>query len=711
MTATVSVSTPTSTRGHFRADIEGLRSVAVLLVVGSHLIVWPEGGFVGVDVFFVISGYLITGILIRQLEVKGTISFVDFYRRRFLRIVPAALVVLILTTAVTWLVFFPVRALATTWDAVFAAVFVENWNLVSRGTQYFASTSVPSPFQHYWSLSVEEQFYLLWPWLLILAAALFRTRHARRRALVVGLVAGVAVSFVLACIESELRPSIAYFSTATRAWELGIGALVALLPKTISARLGDRAHAVVWLTGLGLIVVSAFVITESAAFPGPWAAFPVAGTAAILFSDRPGRWQIAVTNPVARYFGKISYSLYLWHWPVIVFLIILSPSPATWQLALSFALMVALSAISYHFVETPFRHWRLGSASADRVFASAKRPKRMRRPLRWDRGLGAGLALILVVACVLPWAPRPTIVSPPSDPASAAPPFRTSEQLASALTAATRSASWPDLSPPIGSLTRADSSLELASQNGCISGTGGDVVATVQRMSEHCVLGDATSSRTAVVLGDSIAASWLPALESALPGWRIVAMTFQSCPAVDVTVDEASGRRAFRSECDAARDAAVSRAIALHPDLVLLSSALGSFERQVGSADPGDAWRTGTVEAIRALADVPRTLVVESPPEGPSPADCALRILSPVTCEMTPSADWEAKSTAEADGVRAAAAEGAGVEFISTRAWFCTPSGVCPIFAAGTPIRVDRGHLTAEYTQRLSVVLAAAVRP
>lgn len=711
MTATVSVSTPTTTRGHFRADIEGLRSVAVLLVVGSHLIVQPVGGFVGVDVFFVISGYLITGILIRQLELKGTISFVDFYRRRFLRIVPAALVVLILTTVVTWLVFFPVRALATTWDALFSAAFVENWNLIVRGTQYFASTTVPSPFQHYWSLSVEEQFYLLWPWLLILAAALFRTPGARRRALVVGLVAGVLVSFALSCVESELRPSVAYFSTATRAWELGIGALVALLPKTLSAALGDRTHGMVWLTGLGLIVVSAFAITDSTTFPGPWAAIPVLGTAAILFSDRPGRWQIAVSNPVARYLGKISYSLYLWHWPVIVFLIVLVPHPTAWELGLAFAIMLALSALSYHFVETPLRQGRLGSVAAARVFESAGAQVRSKRPLRWDRALGASLALVLVIACVLPWAPRPSIPSPPADPASAAPPFRTEEQLVAALAAATTSAGWPDLSPPIGTLKRADSALAVASKHGCISNPGGDVVASVQRMSEQCVLGDPTSFRTAVVLGDSIAASWLPALESALAGWRIVAMTFQSCPAVDVTVDEASGRRGFRSECDAARAAAVSRALAEHPDLVVLSSALGSFERVVGSADPADAWRTGTVDAIRALSGVPRTLIIEAPPEGPAPADCALRVLSPATCETTPTAEWEAKSAAEADGVRDAVVELPGAAFVSTRAWFCAPSGVCPIFADGTPIRVDRGHLTADYARRLGDVLAAAIHP
>lgn len=711
MTATVSVSAPTSTRGHFRADIEGLRSVAVLLVVGSHLIAWPEGGFVGVDVFFVISGYLITGILIRQLELNGTISFVDFYRRRFLRIVPAALVVLVLTTIASWLVFFPVRAIETTWDAVFSAAFVENWNLIRRGTQYFATTSVPSPFQHYWSLSVEEQFYLLWPWLLILAAAVFRSAAARRRALIVGLLVGVAVSFAAACVESDLRPTFAYFSTPTRAWELGVGALVALVPKSVSAALGARAHAAIWLTGLGVIVASAFAITESTTFPGPWAALPVLGTSAILFSDRPGRWQSALTNPLARFFGKISYSLYLWHWPVIIFLVVMSPSQTPWQLALAFAGMVVLSALSYRFVETPFRRSRFGSAGAERVFASVSgSATRMTGPLRWDRVLGAGLGLALVVACTLPWAPRPSFAKPQPNPVADAPSFSSADELAHALTTAASSTSWPELSPPIGNLTRADSSLNQAWEHGCLSDTSGDVGAKVQRMSTQCVLGDPVGDRTAVVLGDSIAASWLPALESALTGWRIVAITFQSCPAADVTVDEASRHRAFRGECDAARTAAVDRALATSPDLVVLSSAMGSFERQVGTVDPAGSWRAGTADMLRALAAVPRTLVLESPPEGPAPIDCALRVLSPTTCETTPSEAWNAKSAAEAAAARSEAASGRDVEFISTRAWFCAPSGVCPIFAAGTPIRVDRGHLSSAYSERLGQVLAAAIR-
>jgi peptidoglycan/LPS O-acetylase OafA/YrhL len=709
VTAVVAVSTPVRTRGHFRPDIEGLRSVAVLLVVGSHLIVWPEGGFIGVDVFFVISGYLITGILTRQLDSVGTISFVDFYRRRLLRILPAATVVLVVTAAVSWLVFFPVRALATTWDAIFAAVFVENWNLISQGTQYFASTSVPSPFQHFWSLSVEEQFYLLWPWLLILAASLFRTPVARRRALIIGLAAGAAASFALACVESELRPSVGYFSTATRAWELGIGALVALLPKAVSASLGHRAHAAIWSTGLLAVLVSAFAFTESTAFPGPWAIVPVWGTAAILFADRAGRWQYVLTNPVARYFGKISYSLYLWHWPVIAFLLIFAPHLEPWQAAIAFAVAVGLSVLSYHYVETPFRHWRIGAAAARRVLGDdARRPRRF-GPRSWDRMLGVGLAVGIIGASVLPWAPRPAVPSPPRDEASAAVPFRSGSELSSELAEALEAPTWPQLSPPIGTLTRADSALDVALAHGCISSTAGDVTASARRMSERCVLGDVAGTRTAVVLGDSIAASWLPALERALGGWRIVAMTFESCPAVAVTVDEASGRRGFRTECATAREAAEQRTRELHPDLVLLSSALGGYERQVVSDDAAEAWSAGTARALRSLPEIARAVVLESPPEGPAPADCASRLLSPSTCATTAPAQWLEKSDAEATGVRAAAATGVHAEFVSTAAWFCTPSLECPVFAAGTPIRVDRGHLTDEYARRLSVILAAAL--
>jgi peptidoglycan/LPS O-acetylase OafA/YrhL len=680
----------------FRADIEGLRSVAVLLVVGNHLLGWPAGGFVGVDVFFVISGFLITGILLRQVERTGRISFGEFYRRRVLRIVPAAMLVLLVTTAATWLVFLPVRAAAATWDAVFSALFAANWNLVAQGAQYFAATAVPSAFQHYWSLSVEEQFYVVWPWL-ILAVAALATRRSFRSVLVVVVVVGAVVSFAYACMESGSRPSWGYFSTFSRAWEMAVGALVALAPRGWVVALGRRGNAVVWMIGLMLIIASAVLLTSESQFPGPWALLPVAGAAAILFASRAGSWQAPLTNPVARYVGRISYSLYLWHWPVVVFLITLAPDAGLIETAFAFAVMVGLSAATYHLVEQPARKLTWGADRVRRASPGA------------DRALGVTVAVALAAMCVLPWAPRPSAAAATVD--DDATEFSTVAELSAEVRSAAHATAWPALSPAIGELTREDSALAVASGRGCIASTRGDVIAEVRQMSADCVLGSAGSAKTAVVLGDSIAASWLPALERALPDWRIVGIAFESCPANEATVDQASARRAFRAECERARDAAVERTRELAPDLVVLSSALGSYERQVpdGSLGPQQNWERGTIGMIEAVSATSRVAVLQSPPEGRSPADCATRVQGPSSCLTEASDSWLAKSEAEAEAAATAAAHGSEAVFVRTTEWFCTADGACPIFAAGTPIRVDQGHLTAEYARRLGSILAMAL--
>ncbi len=171
---------PTVNRG-FRPDVEGLRALAVVAVIVDHLFDWPSGGFVGVDVFFVISGFLITGLLLKEYERTKTISFLDFYKRRVRRIMPAALLVLVVSTAVSFLVFNVVRAQASLWDAIWSALFVSNWHFASAGTDYFASDGPISPFRHYWSLSVEEQFYLVWPVLIFLVITFARRRTPKNR--------------------------------------------------------------------------------------------------------------------------------------------------------------------------------------------------------------------------------------------------------------------------------------------------------------------------------------------------------------------------------------------------------------------------------------------------------------------------------------------------------------------------------------------------
>ncbi|WP_426374564.1 acyltransferase family protein [Rhodococcoides fascians] len=209
-----------------RADIQGLRMVAVLLVIVDHLFGWPRGGFIGVDVFFVVSGFLITGLLLREFDRTGSISFAGFYRRRIRRIVPIATLVLVLTTVAGALVYASSRAASIGMDAVWAFFFASNWRFAIEGTDYFNADAAISPLQYYWSLSVEEQFYFVWPAVMFAIGLLVARRSwsgILKRVLSAAVMGSiVAASFVWALHDTATDQSWAYFSTFTRVWELGV---------------------------------------------------------------------------------------------------------------------------------------------------------------------------------------------------------------------------------------------------------------------------------------------------------------------------------------------------------------------------------------------------------------------------------------------------------------------------------------------------------
>ncbi|GEK80759.1 acyltransferase family protein [Agrococcus baldri] len=347
-----------------RRDIQGLRMIAVVSVIANHLAGWPIGGFVGVDVFFVISGFLITGLLIREHERTGRISFLDFYRRRIKRLMPAALLVLAVTvTAAAFLLPQP-RALSAAIDAAFAALFTVNWRLAAVGTDYFAAGQAPSPLQHYWSLSVEEQFYIVWPIVMVLvlwlAARVAGGTKGRRRVLF-GSAALISIaSLAWAVHETATAPDIAYFSTLSRAWELGIGAIVAIVVQTTRLRIPAALAPWAGLAGTAGIVLSCFVVLPAPGFPAPSGLLPVLSTALVIWAGVEGgrayeRVNVVITNRVAQFLGDISYSLYLWHFPVIILGAALLPPDSIELYAIALAATLLLSWASFRWVEDPAR--------------------------------------------------------------------------------------------------------------------------------------------------------------------------------------------------------------------------------------------------------------------------------------------------------------------------------------------------------------------
>jgi peptidoglycan/LPS O-acetylase OafA/YrhL len=299
----------------FRTDIQALRAVAVLAVVLNHLSAdWLTGGYIGVDVFFVISGFLISSHLDKEIVRTGRVKLGQFYARRIRRLLPAALLVLALSVAAAYFLLPYARWEATAHEAAASAMYWENWLLAAKSVDYMAANTAASLVQHYWSLSVEEQFYLAWPLLLLL---LFKVR--RRRAQVVGIALVGAASFAFSVYYTQVSPNEAYFVTPVRVWEFALGALVALAAHRLV--LPRTAAGLASLAGFAMIIGSAVLYDHHTPFPGYLAAVPTVGTALVILSGlRPGRqWHTAVTasSPV-QLVGNISYSLYLWHWPLIL---------------------------------------------------------------------------------------------------------------------------------------------------------------------------------------------------------------------------------------------------------------------------------------------------------------------------------------------------------------------------------------------------------
>ncbi len=332
----------------YRADVDGLRAVSVVVVMLFHLGVGAiPGGFVGVDVFFVISGFLITTIIAREID-EGTFTFAGFYERRIRRIYPALIVVLAATFLGAFLVVMPRDFLAFSRTLIAAPLFAANFMFLG-GDGYFDPASTTKPLLHTWSLGVEEQFYIVFPWMLI---AIAKWAPSRRTAIVAGV---VALSFGMSVAGGLIGWRNAYFLLPTRFFELGIGALVALARPALP----QAARSFLGVAGLTAIVAACFLLDETTAFPGWAAALPCLGAAGVILGEGGPAARLLSTGPMV-FVGRISYPMYLWHWPPIVFTLYVTGAPIDAVTAVVlFALTVALSAATLWWVETPIRARRV----------------------------------------------------------------------------------------------------------------------------------------------------------------------------------------------------------------------------------------------------------------------------------------------------------------------------------------------------------------
>ncbi|UQX88211.1 acyltransferase [Jatrophihabitans telluris] len=707
----------------FRPEVEGLRAVAVLLVVADHLLGRPRGGFIGVDVFFVISGFLITGLLAKERRRTGKISIRAFYERRARRILPAALVVLLATWLAAKLFFFATRAHDTGVDVLWSLGFLANEHFARIGTDYFATNKQPSPVQHFWSLSVEEQFYLFWPILLIVMFALCRRLSSRRAQIVVTACSALmlAALTVLAIRLTQHNRATAYFIAPARAWELAIGAVLALSLAVVAPAGRIRMHwlvrEVMMAAGLLLVAVSAVAITADRLFPAPAAAAPAAGVVLVILAGTGSElpWTAwPLINRGSRYVGRVSYSLYLWHWPVIIFLQARLNGSGTYFNLTALLVMAGLTVLSYHFIEEPFRHLNLAQLRALRHW----RPQRASHRVHGftARRAAAYTAFCLVVLSVVAWTirPNPPVLDFGSDATGAALVGQSSPNgtttvdptvlsvpasYSAEIDAALQASRFPALDPSLDKLAGS----KVAEWGPC--GNVND--ATTLAGCTFPAQGTATPKSVAV-LGDSIGITWLPALRTLQArGYTVYGMTFGQCPAADLAVKQSVGTDPnFGARCNQHRDWTVAQVARLHPDLVVLASSVETIDR-LGDGAKGDAafaeWRTATASMITRVgkAGAGKTVVLSPPPQGPSLQQCATSAASdPASCVGKLSPSWVGVVGAEK-----AAAASAGAGYVDTNELFCSANGFCPSFVGTAPVHVDGLHLTQTFSDKIGTML------
>jgi peptidoglycan/LPS O-acetylase OafA/YrhL len=649
----------------FRPDIQGLRAVAVLAVLLSH--VWPKaipGGFVGVDVFFVISGYLITGLLFRELQRTGRIALSAFYIRRMKRLLPAATLVLVVVAILTICLLPPSRWEETIIEVLASAFYLENWRLAWLATDYFGADNAVSPVRHFWSLSIEEQFYIFWPLVMIAAGAVARRFTDLRTAVMVPLLLLVAVSFGASVVLTETRPEAAYYLTYTRIWQLGLGAALALV---VLPDFSLRVREAMRTAGLAAIVLAVFAFSGGMAFPGYAALLPTLGCALVLAAGTKSEaWSVSrvlMARP-AQYLGDISYSVYLWHWPIIVFASYYAPGGLSLWLGLALiAATLVVAHLSKHALEDRVRYSNISMGKA-LAFAAG---------LTVCCILGAAATYhYFAIQLIKIYADSPNYPGARAFLAGAhVPPVDA------------------PIPPPI--LLRKDKA-ETYKQN-CHVGSD-DATLTPCRYGPE-------SGRKVVLIGDSHAANWAPALIAQVDkmGWRLETQTKSSCPLILAPVGK-SGVAAVA--CTKWGENLLQYLQSSPPDIVILAQA--RFYQVEGVE--GEAPRT---DIASAMADVWRKLLALGI-KVVAMRDIPYLPFDPGACIARDPACYAEQSQAlkDDDPVLMAHRLVPEVPVIDMTDAVCR-NGQCPMVVGNIIAWRDEGHLTATFSRTTAEVLAARV--
>ena len=520
-------------------QIQGLRAVAALLVTIFHARLMP-GGFIGVDIFYVISGYLITGLILREIDKTGGLDLNEFYQRRIKRLLPTSVFVLFITAIVALFVLPQITRDALGRDLFAAAAYVSNYLFAWWENDYQNLNATPSPFIHYWSLAVEEQFYVVWPIFI-----LFLSRYGKR-AILNGVAIVTALSLLLSVYLTQVAPIWAFYSLPTRAWELGVGALLLFIPDKYL-----RNRYFPWIGALGLAIAT-LQFDESTAFPGINALLPVAATAILIGTIPiwPRFFNDLSNNRLMQWLGAISYPLYLWHWPALVL-----PSSALGrplrirERIFCIVLTIVLAHLTSKFVEQPLRHRKF---SAKKIY-----------------GFFAATTAISLLAGVVVASTASSIINVKGTNYS----FDLKQVVA-------KPAVYAD---------------------GCHVNYG-------EIESGDCAYGVIGSPTKIVLYGDSHAAQWFPTLEKLAreKGFQLTSFTKSACSSVD---SPRSDQGAYKnSECERWRANSIKRIQRMKPDAVIVSS-FQYFTEPGGYSSRARWWNEGQRRLLADLKGSSKNLI------------------------------------------------------------------------------------------------------
>ena len=689
------------------AEVQALRALAVSLVLVYHL--WPgrvSGGYVGVDVFFVISGYLITGNILRDLSAHQ-FSLTGFYVRRAARLLPAAMLVLLVTGVGVVLLLPRTQWIATAQQLLASATYVQNWVLAGQAVDYLSPNAVPTPAQHFWSLSVEEQFYFVWPLALLLTArAARRARRQTRVRVLFGVMVTVALaSFVYGVVATAADPTGAYFFSTTRVWEFAAGGLLALVltrgRRRVRRMLPARAVtpparlALCW-AGLVAIVTAALFYTERTPFPGWAALLPVAGTVAVLGAGRmtgpfsPAR--LVQARPT-QLLGDVSYSLYLWHWPLIV----LAPvALGTAGLGLAGKLGVLVLSVALA--------WLTLTLVENRLRATTRGLRRPRRAFAVIALTGVGASAVAAGA----WYDVSTEIRDAKLVAARALADGTPCFGAAAMTT-------PSCEPPFDDdvvtpypAAAAESFREASNRQDCFTEPGD---ATVRR----CSFGPADADVHVVLFGDSHALQWLWAMKdvSEREGWRLTTLLRANCTPNDAVMVRAGGETKL---CHRWVTDAID-AIAADPDVdLVVTSAYNNktWKREGGKStyDTGvEAYRrtwqrlTARGAQVAVLRDTPRPRAHVD--------DCVAKSPDGSGCDHGRQKATKGRAFPKRLDPMVAAAQGSdprAVHLVDLTDVFCTPKR-CPAVIGNVMVYADGHHITPTFSRTVAPVLRSRLAP